>query len=156
MGANFGIERTNGVRDAENNYRNYGTKWKFGSGWRDWRPLCRTLCTPNTVPYSAVNVLEHVKVRKSWEPTYYTPPPPPIPSFLYLMKSLIDKVAWRKKGKQETKQYSPSSCCNMLSRISVNFCCVSKKLSSRSRNRKGPPTTNKIQKHHIHKLFWGG
>ena len=34
-------------------------------------------CTPNTVPFSAVNVLEYVKVRKSWGPTYYTPPPPP-------------------------------------------------------------------------------
>ena len=36
-------------------------------------------CTPNTAPYSAVNVLEYIKVRKSWGPTYYTPPPhPPI------------------------------------------------------------------------------
>lgn len=32
MGANFGIERMNGVRDAENIHRDYGTERKFGSG----------------------------------------------------------------------------------------------------------------------------
>ena len=32
MGANFGIERMNGVRDAENNHRDYRTELKFGSG----------------------------------------------------------------------------------------------------------------------------
>ena len=110
-------------------------------------------CTANIVPFSAVNLLEYVKVRKSWGPTYYNPPPPPIPPLLYLMKPLINKGCVKKKGKQETKQYSPSSCCNMQSRISVNFCSVSKKLSSRSRNRKGPPPTNKIQKHYMHKHF---
>ena len=32
MGTNFGIERMNGVRDAENIHRDYGTERKFGSG----------------------------------------------------------------------------------------------------------------------------
>ena len=33
-------------------------------------------CTANIVPFSAVNLLEYVKVRKSWGPTYYNPPFP--------------------------------------------------------------------------------
>ena len=50
-------------------------------------------CTANIVPFFAVNVLEYVKVGKSWGPTYYTSPPPPIPPLLYLMKPLINKGA---------------------------------------------------------------
>ena len=48
-------------------------------------------CTANIVPFSAVNVLEYVKVRKSWGPTH-------------LMKPLISKGAWRKKEKENRKQ----------------------------------------------------
>ena len=31
------------LRDAENNYRDYGIEWKIGSGWRVWRTLSGTL-----------------------------------------------------------------------------------------------------------------
>ena len=41
-------------------------------------------CTANIVPFFAVNVLEYVKVGKSWGPTYYTPPPPPHPPITVL------------------------------------------------------------------------
>ena len=89
MGTNFGIERMNGVRDAENNHRDYGTTGLSENLDRDdgiedpfvepWFP-----CTANIVPFSAVNVLEYVKVRKSWGPTYYPPPPPPHPPITVL------------------------------------------------------------------------
>ena len=41
-------------------------------------------------------------------------------------------------------KYSLSSCCNLLSKTSVKFCSVSKKLSVKSGNLKGPPTKRKI------------
>ena len=40
-------------------------------------------------------------------------------------------------------KYSLSSCCNLWSNISLKFCSVSKKLSVKSGNLKGPPTTRK-------------
>lgn len=81
MGANFGIERMNGVRMpkisigitglSENLDRDDGIEDPFVEPW------CP--CTANIVPFSAVNLLEYVKVRKSWGPTYYNPPSPPPP-----------------------------------------------------------------------------
>ena len=40
--------------------------------------------------------------------------------------------------------YSLSSCCSLRSKTSVKFCSVSKKLSVRSGNRNGPPTTRNV------------
>ena len=102
MGTNFGIERMNEVRDAENNHRDYGTTGLSENLDRDdgiedpfvepWFP-----CTANIVPFSAVNVLEYVKVRKSWGPTYYTPPPAPSPHYCTWWSPWLIKVREEKR-----------------------------------------------------------
>ena len=56
MGPSENLDRDDGIEDP------------IGETW------CP--CTPNIVPFSAVNLLEYVKVRKSWGSTYYTPPSP--------------------------------------------------------------------------------
>ena len=81
-------------------------------------------CTANIVPFFAVNVLEYVKVGKSWGPTYYTSPPPPIPPLLYLMKPLINKGAWRKKVNRKQSNTHPApvvTCRAEFQLISVLF-----------------------------------
>ena len=62
---------TIGIRGLrENLFRDDGIEDPIGNPW------CP--CTPNNVPFSEVNVSEHVKVRETWGPTF-TPLP-----FLYL------------------------------------------------------------------------
>ena len=63
------------------------------------------------------------------------------------LRSSQDRVKFSER--KHTRKYSLSSCCNLQSRTSVNFCSVSKKLSVRSGNLKGPPTENKLKKQNI-------
>ena len=53
--------------------------------------------------------------------------------------SVLKKYIWNEKF-----CYSLSSCCSLRSKTSVKFCSVSKKLSVRSGNRNGPPTTRNV------------
>lgn len=112
-----------GAGCKKNDHRDYGTERKFGSGWRDWRPYWRTL-----VPVYS----EYCTLLRSWNTSKYgnlgdppiTPLPPPHPPLLYLMKPLINKVAWRKKENRKQSNTHPApvvTCWAEFQLISVLF-----------------------------------
>lgn len=124
MGANFGIERMNGVRDAkkmtigitgpsENLDRDDGIEDHIGERW------CP--CTPNIVPFSAVGIRQSTEILGT---RLSHPSPPPHPPLLYLMKPLINKVAWRKKENRKQSNTHPApvvTCWAEFQLISVLF-----------------------------------